>query len=94
MIWHYFMFSGGSVRVRFKSPKSLVNEIIDWFGKDTEFSNISTDEINVTVKVNKNAIFYWLMQYEEYVEVLEPDNLRENVEAVKGMIEKYGIGGV
>ena len=56
------MFSGNSIRATFKAKRYLVNEIIDWFGMDTVFSNETEEDVLVTVKANENAIFYWLLR--------------------------------
>jgi predicted DNA-binding transcriptional regulator YafY len=79
MAEHIYMFSGKSIRVTFKAQRYLSDEIIDWFGLDTVFSNVTDDDILVTVKVNENAIFYWLLQYGQHVQVLEPKELRNRV---------------
>lgn len=87
------MFSGKSIRVTFKAQRYLSDEIIDWFGLDTVFSNVTDDDILVTVKVNENAIFYWLLQYGQHVEVLEPKELRNRVaETVSDISKKYNKG--
>ncbi len=56
------MFSGNSIHATFKAKRYLVNEIIDWFGMDTVFSNETEEDVLVTVKANENAIFYWLLR--------------------------------
>jgi len=47
--------------------------------------------LTVTVKMNRQAMFYWAMQYGCHIEVLEPADLRQNLKetAVK-MAERYG----
>ena len=93
MAEHIYMFSGKSIRVTFKAQRYLSDEIIDWFGLDTVFSNVTDDDILVTVKVNENAIFYWLLQYGQHVEVLEPKELRNRVaETVSDINKKYNKG--
>ena len=86
MAEHIYMFSGPSVRVRFHAGRSIVSEIIDWFGIDTAFSDVSENCVLATVNVNEGAMFYWLLQYGPYVEVLEPESLRKRVaESVQQM---------
>ncbi len=90
MAEHIYMFSGNSIRATFKAKRYLVNEIIDWFGMDTVFSNETVDDVLVTVKVNENAIFYWLLQYGQHVEILQPNDLRNRVVKTFSEIgEKY-----
>jgi hypothetical protein len=90
MAEHIYMMSGESSRVKFRADQCIVTEIIDWFGKDVKFSDETDDAVTVTVKVNEKAMFYWLMQYGEYVEVLEPKTLRKRVQDTAQQIsEKY-----
>lgn len=90
MAEHIYMFSGGSVCVRFKAKRHVVGEIIDWFGVSTVFSNITDEDLEVMVTVNEDAMYYWLMQYGQSVEVLEPQRLRKKItETVRAMYIRY-----
>ena len=91
MAEHIYMFSGTSVRVRLRAPISMMNELVDWFGKDFIIQKTDVEkEIEITVKCNENAMFYWALQYGQYVEVLAPDSLRKRIkESIEGMNKKY-----
>ncbi len=90
MAEHIYMFSGDSVRVKFRSNKSIVGEIIDWFGCDVKFSNETADTVDVLVRVNEQAMRYWALQFGIHVEILEPASFREIVRAdVAAMNTKY-----
>jgi len=43
--------------------RHIITEIIDWFWLDETFSNENNDEVDVTVKVNENAVLCWALQY-------------------------------
>ncbi len=91
---HIYMFSGESIRVKFKARKFLIGEIIDWFGDGVKFEKETGEEVTVSVKVNRTAMICWAMQFGPHVEVLEPLDLREHLlEDIRGMYEKYGGGG-
>src|SRR5450756_2012618 len=75
MAEHIYMFAGESVHVQFRAKQTICGQIIDWFGMDAEFSNESEESVDVTVIVNENAMFYWLMQYGKFTEVLKPLSL-------------------
>jgi predicted DNA-binding transcriptional regulator YafY len=93
MAEHIYMFSGPSVRVRFRADKAILNDIIDWFGNQPEFSNETKGACEVSVRVNEQAMFFWAMQYGSYVEVLEPAGLRNQIRvAAEKMAEKYRAG--
>lgn len=95
MAEHLYMFAGESVRVKFKTKTNLIDQVIDWFGKDVDFTEKDNGECIVRVLVNKEAFFYWAMQYGLHVEVMEPLDLRQRViDAIKSMGERYGISEV
>lgn len=91
MTEHIYMFSGQSTRVKFLAPKNMMDEIIDWLGKDLNIKTLGKEgQIEVSLNCNENSMFYWALQYGPYVEVLEPKSLRTRIaEAVKQMGEKY-----
>jgi len=46
--------------------------------------------LNVTVKMNRQAMLYWAMQYGCHIEVLEPADLREQIKkSAEQMTERY-----
>jgi predicted DNA-binding transcriptional regulator YafY len=91
MAEHIYMFSGESARVKFRAKRHIVGEILDWFGAGVTFSDATEEDVTVSVKVNERAFFYWALQYGPYVEVLEPEGLREQVKgAIMEMNGKYG----
>ena len=92
MAEHIYMYSGASVQVRFLAPDSIMNKLIDWFGKDFRIKKTSVEgQIEITILCNEEAMFYWALQYGLYVEVIQPESLRYRItEAITKMNEKYG----
>jgi predicted DNA-binding transcriptional regulator YafY len=92
MAEHIYMSPGESVRVVFRAQREIVSDIVDWFGLEVEFSGATESEVNVSVRVNENAMLHWALQYGEHVEILEPAGLRDRVrDAVAKMAAKYKI---
>jgi predicted DNA-binding transcriptional regulator YafY len=91
MAEHIYMFSGSSVPVKLRTDESMMNELIDWLGKDFRVRKLDEDgDIEVVLLCNEDAMFYWALQYGPYVEIVEPENLRSRIaNAVKGMYNKY-----
>jgi len=91
MAEHIYMFGGPSIRVKLLVPESMMNEMVDWFGKDFRVSKSKTEGMmEIVVSCNESAMFFWALQYGVYVEVVEPVALREKLkEAVDGMSRKY-----
>lgn len=76
---HLYMFPGKSERIVFRAKKYLLNDLIDWFGKDIQFSDETEDEVTAAVTANLNAMRLWAMQYALHVKVLEPEELRKQI---------------
>ena len=81
MAEHLYMFPGKSERVVFRARKYLLNDLIDWFGKDIRFTDETDDEVTATVTVNLDSMRLWALQYALHVRILEPKDFREQVEA-------------
>ena len=90
MAEHIYMFSGKSDRVRMRVDVNLISDVIDWFGKDVSFFNKTENSILASVVVNLQAMRYWAMQYANSVEVLHPQELREQIKKdLLAAVEKY-----
>ena len=93
MAEHIYMYCGESVKVKFRTDKYIINDIVDWFGTAVKFSNETEETVDVSVKVNENAMFLWSMQYGTRVEVIEPESLRKSLaDAGRAMNDKYNGG--
>ena len=79
MAEHLYMFSGESVPVTFRMKKSILNDVIDWFGTEISFSDETEDEVTARVTVNWHAMRHWALQYCRHVRVLTPDDLVQTV---------------
>ena len=90
MAEHIYMFSDRPIPVTFRAKHTVVDAVIDWFGRDVKFSNADEETVDARVTVNEQAMLYWAMQYGDHVEVLEPIALRERICAAAQRIrEKY-----
>lgn len=76
---HIYMFSGESIRVKFRAKKYILSEIFDWFGKDIQFLDETEDEVVCSVYVNEQSMRKWAMQYALHGKVLSPQTLVESV---------------
>ncbi len=80
MAEHLYMFPGKSERVVFQAKKYLLNDLIDWFGKDIQFSDETEDEITAAVRVNLDSMRLWALQYALHIRILAPMNLKEQIQ--------------
>ncbi len=90
MAEHIYMFSGESIRVKFRANRYILNDIMDYFGLDAAFSDVTENNMIVTVKINEEDMFKWAVQYGDHAVVLEPQSLRDRVYTVlKQAVKKY-----
>lgn len=91
MAEHIYMFGGPSVRTKILVPENMMNEMIDWLGKEFRVRKTAQDGmVEITVTCNEQAMFYWALQYGPYVEVIEPETLRNRIAVgVNEMVLKY-----
>ena len=86
MAEHVYMFTGESIHAKFKAKNYIVDQLIDWFGVDIKIEPIDENECMAEVKVNKEAFFWWALQYGLHVEVVEPIDIRERIiDAIKNI---------
>ena len=90
MAEHIYMFSGESVWAEIKTAPSMMWDLTDWFGTDFKIEKQTDEYIIVRLKCNYSALRYWALQFGPYVEILKPDNLRNQLRAdAKALWEKY-----
>ena len=89
MLEHVYMFSGPSVRVILKVRPDGINDVMDWLGKDVGIRE-KDGYLLVDTVTNKQAIKYWAVQFGEKLEVLSPEDLRDDIRTmVESMWDKY-----
>lgn len=74
---HIYMFADKTVRAKFVATRWVVNDIMDFFGKDAKFSDINGNEVTVTVQVSQKDMELFAMQFATEVTVIEPTELAE-----------------
>lgn len=90
MAEHIYMFSGESVPIKFKADRHLVSEIIDWFGMDVTFSEVTDDIMTVSAICNEAAFRYWALQYSRFIRVTYPTELVKTIKNdLKEAYERY-----
>lgn len=86
------MFSGESAEVTFRAKRKIITDIIDWFGLNVKFSDVTDDEVTISLVVNLQAMRYWAKQFSEYVTLLSPPNLVEDMKRdIRQAAEKYDV---
>ncbi len=71
------MYSGETVSATLSFDASLVNVILDYFGKDAAISAMDANRVEVRANVSVSPVFLgWMFQFGDRAEVTGPDSLR------------------
>ncbi len=73
-----FIIAEELLRKDYLTFEDVVDQIIDWFGKNVEFRH-ENDRLVATVKSSPRAMLYWAVQYADCVEIISPLRLRGEV---------------
>ena len=72
-------FEEAELRIFSKTISKTQASPVDWFGKDFKILKMADDKLLISVKVNETAMKFWIMQYGENIEVVEPTSLRDTI---------------
>lgn len=87
---HIYMNIGESGNVSFEFDAGLINDVVDWFGQDVEIKKKNDATYIASAKVNLKAMRFWALQYSEYVKVLTPKSLVDDIKKqLNDVIKKY-----
>lgn len=88
---HVYIFGGDVITAKLELiSNASVMVIKDWFGNDARFKE-ENGKRYAYIKSENRALFYWLLQYQEDVVVVEPQELRERIiNRLKKSLERYG----
>ena len=87
-----YMYTDKPERIEFIADEFIVDQIVDWFGKDIRMSVLPDNDKKVKVELvaSPNAMEHWALQYLNHVEVKKPESLRVRIkEALLNAIDKY-----
>lgn len=87
---HLYMFSGETVRVKFRITRRMIGEVVELFGKDITFSDEKKEGVTVTVHTNELSAEQFAKTYIPDVMILEPLRLAERVrDSLEKTVRKY-----
>ncbi|MCF0138239.1 MAG: WYL domain-containing protein, partial [Oscillospiraceae bacterium] len=86
-----YMYSDEPEHITMLVSEDIVDQVIDWFGKDIHISrDTADDKYLVTVLASPNAMEHWALQYLRYVEIQSPESMRQRIkDALDEGGEKY-----
>ncbi len=77
-----YMFTDKPQPIEFISDKKIIDQIVDWFGRDIKFTELSKDKVKVELTASPNAMEHWAKQYLGFVEITKPLELRQKIKEI------------
>ena len=86
-----YMYTDEPERIQFITEPWMVDQVIDWFGKDIKIENSDDkNQVRVSLMASPYAMEHWAMQYLNHVEVIAPEHLRNKIkENLGNAFKKY-----
>ena len=86
-----YLHSDKPERVEMLADAWVIDQVIDWFGKDLAVCETDDPEkIIISLWANPYAMSLWALQYVNYIEVISPAHLRTKIrEFLKSGLDKY-----
>ena len=89
-----FMHGGEDINVQLRCNNSVLDHVIEQFGTGISIVPRENEQFDTMVKTTRQGIVYWSMQYMENVEILSPENIRnEFIEKLQKTLKKYNKEG-
>ena len=76
-----FMYSGEMETVSFRCHEKIMDQMIDIFGPEMNAFSDGGEYFILNVKTSHTGALYLTQQFMEYIEVVEPADLREQIKA-------------
>ena len=72
------MFSGEPQEITLQFDRSVLNQIYDQFGEETEVEALSEDLLETTIRIQTSPTFWgWLFQFGNLVSITNPANVQQ-----------------
>lgn len=85
-----YMFGGEKQIIQLKCDMLILDAVIEKFGMNIEIQKIDDNYFKVTLNVCPKGLKMWIMQYLNYVEILEPISMKEELKNnLKEILKKY-----
>ncbi len=86
------MHGGKLEKYKFNFDEIILDEVIDLFGKEIEIEEID-GEFYAEIEIPKQEMIYFSFQFINYVRVLEPQSMVEEIkQTLKSGMKKYDGG--
>lgn len=85
-----YMYNDNPETIEMIADKCIIDQIVEWFGKDVKFTELNDKQIKVELKASPLAMENWAMQFVKHIEITKPQHLRDSIkEILNSAQEKY-----
>ena len=85
-----YLFTDKPERITFIAANGIIDQIIEWFGKDVRILKKDDDHVEVSLTASPQAMEYWALQFIDHVEVTAPADLRKKIrKTLEEGLKKY-----
>lgn len=74
----FWMFDGPQEEVTLRCRQSILDQVMDKFGEQTEIKNIQKDTFDITVPISISGTFYaWVFQFVGEMNIISPGHVKD-----------------
>lgn len=85
-----YMYNDNPETIEMIADKCIIDQIVEWFGKDVKFTELNDKQIKVELKASPLAMENWAMQFVKHIEITKPQHLRDSIkEILNSAQDKY-----
>lgn len=77
-----YMYTDTPEVIEMIGDKCVIDQIVDWFGKDIKFTELNENQIKVELKASPLAMENWAMQFVKHIEITKPQHLRDSIKEI------------
>lgn len=73
-----YMYEGNMMECVLRCDQSILENVLDEFGFDTILKAVDEDHFDLHITITDRGLLYWVAQFHDRVEILEPQELRDH----------------
>ncbi len=77
-----YMFQGEMLECSLRCHIKILDDVIDEFGQEVFITQEEPDYFIMRLKITKTGLLYWVAQFHDAIEVLEPKQLRQDYKEI------------
>ncbi|MFI3283560.1 MAG: WYL domain-containing transcriptional regulator [Erysipelotrichaceae bacterium] len=78
----HYMYAGEMLEVKLKCCRSMLDEVVERFGKDSNIVPINDDYFYVDTKMTYHAAIFFACQFIQYTQIIEPEEIKQDIQSI------------